>query len=93
MKKRKKKKSPAEIKTRRIVISVIIDIVIMAVGVCVCLLPMPWRLVVPILIGMRSIIKDAILEAKKPVQPSIVHYCGGVQDKPKTRSNAKKKPQ
>lgn len=55
----RKAKSPAKARKRRIVWGVIIEIIVMTIGVLCCLLPMPWRLVVPIIIVAREIILQA----------------------------------
>lgn len=52
----RKAKDPFKARKRRIVIGVIIEIIVMSVGVLCCILPLPWRLVVPIIIGAREII-------------------------------------
>ena len=43
-----------------------IDLAVMCVGVLCCLLPDPWKYLVLIFIGARTIIKDFITEIKKP---------------------------
>lgn len=60
----------------KIAVAVIIEIVIMATEILCCLLPMPWRLVVPIVIGARAIISKAIRYVKTPSATPIV-YCNG----------------
>lgn len=70
---RRKSKQPNKAK---IAVAVIIEIVIMAIEILCCLLPMPWRLVVPIVIGARAIIAKAVRYVKSPQTPPVV-YCNG----------------
>ncbi|MCM1296737.1 MAG: hypothetical protein NC311_14460 [Muribaculaceae bacterium] len=48
----------------KFILGVVIEIVVMAVEIGCCILPMPWRLVVPIIIGARAI----IIKARKYAQ-------------------------
>ena len=71
----RKRKKTAKARKGKIAFAVIIEIAIMAVGVICCILPLPWRLVVPIIIGAREIIIKAIRVTKKPAEPIV--YCNG----------------
>lgn len=71
----KQKRSQA--RKSKIILGVIIEIAIMATEILCCLLPMPWRLAVPIIIGARAIINKAIRYVRTP-QASPVVYCNGV---------------
>lgn len=62
----RKVKLPDRSRNRRIVWSVIIEIIVMSVGVICCILPLPWRLVVPIIIGAREIILKAYRITREP---------------------------
>lgn len=70
------RKKRNQINKGKLIFAVIIEIVIMAIEILCCLLPMPWRLVVPIVIGARAIISKAIRYAKTPHTSPVV-YCNG----------------
>lgn len=70
-----RKKQP-RINKGKLIFTVTIEIVIMAIEILCCLLPMPWRLVVPIIIGARAIIAKAVRYVKSPQTPPVV-YCNG----------------
>lgn len=78
-----------QVNKKKVIVGVIIEIVIMATEILCCLLPMPWRLAVPIAIGARSIIAKAVRYVKSPPTTPIV-YCSGVKE-PKNRSSTRKK--
>lgn len=63
---RKRKALPPNVKGHKVLIAVITELVIMVAEILCCLLPMPWRLVVPIIIGARAIILRAIRNYREP---------------------------
>lgn len=75
----------------RIARIILTEIIVMALGVLCCIMPMPWRLVVPIIIGTRSILLTARKKLKEePLQPESMHT-KSVKTKGKS-SQAEKKP-
>ena len=70
----------------KIITAVVIEIVIMAVEILCCLMPMPWRIIVPIIIGARAIILQAIRSYNQPK----CSYCSSPASQ-KTRKVVKKK--
>lgn len=87
----RKARDPAKARKRKIIIAVIIEIVVMTIEVVCVLLPMPWRLVVPIVIGARAIIMQAVRKSKE--QPQVVHCHGDLPLKTtqkRSNGNAKK---
>lgn len=69
-------KKKRQINKGKVIFGVTVEIVIMSIEILCCLLPMPWRLVVPIVIGARSIIAKAVRYVKSPQTPPVV-YCNG----------------
>jgi len=63
---RKLKELPPHVQGHKVIRAVIIETVIMTVEILCCLMPMPWRLIVPIIIGARSIIMQAIRKSREP---------------------------
>ena len=57
---------PANAKGHKVLFTALIELAITVAEILCCLLPMPWRLAVPIVIGARSIILQAIYEYNKP---------------------------
>ncbi len=55
----------------RIARIIITEIIVMALGVICCIMPMPWRLIVPIIIGTRSILIKARARLKEPLPPEL----------------------
>ncbi len=84
-----KQKNPERVRKRKIITAVVIEIVIMVIGALCVLLPLPWRLFVPIIIGAREIIKKAIQKLKEPAPSALVHCCGATEPKPKTNKSNK----
>lgn len=87
--KERKVADPEKVRKRKILRGVVVEIIVMAVGVLCCTLPLPWRLVVPIIIGARDSILKAWREIKEPPEPKQVVYCNG-QREPKQRKTAEK---
>lgn len=77
-----------QVNIKRVIVGVIVEIAIMALEILCCLLPMPWRLIVPIAIGARAIITKAIRYVKSPPTTPIV-YCNGIKET-KARTARKK---
>lgn len=75
----------------RIIRIVITEILVMALGVVCCIMPMPWRLVVPILIGTRSILIKAHMRMKEPLPPEEIQTTPqkGNNENVKTKSKSK----
>lgn len=92
----RKQKNPEKARKRKIITAVVIEIVIMVIGTLCVLLPLPWRLFVPIIIGAREIIKKAVQKLKEPPPPALVHCCGASEQttdkskKSKQKSRSKK---
>lgn len=85
-----------KIRKRKIIRAVIIEIIFLIMDVLCCLLPLPWRLLVPIIVGSRAIIVQAVRKSRE--QPQVVHCHGELplnttaKQKPKRRKeNAKSK--
>lgn len=76
-------------KKLRLIRIVIVELIIMAVSVCVSIMPMPYRLIVPIIIGARSILLKAHQYAKAPPAPEVGHCCGGTEPKSKIKKESK----
>lgn len=81
----RKDKAPEKTKKRRLIRVVIVELIIMVVSVCVSIMPMPYRLIVPIIIGARSILLKAHQSVKTPPAPEVVHCCGKSEEKPKSK--------
>lgn len=72
-----KEQEPERKRRRRIWCAVIIEIVIMIISTLCVLIPLPWRLIVPIAIGTREIIKQAYAKIKEPKPTPPIVYCNG----------------
>lgn len=72
-------------KKLRLIRIVIVELIIMAVSVCVSIMPMPYRLIVPIIIGARSILLKAHQYAKSATMPGAGQCCVGTEQKSKTK--------
>ena len=86
----RKQKNAEKSKKFRLIRIVTVELIVMAVSVCVSIMPMPYRLIVPIIIGARSILLKAHQYAKTPPAPEVVHYCGGTELKDKTKKESKR---
>ena len=64
------------------------EIIIMSLGVLCCVMPLPWRLVVPIIIGARSILLRARARLKESPPELIEPQSNKIKDK---KLNAEKK--
>lgn len=83
-------RDPERARRNKIRRAVVIEIIIMAIETLCCLLPLPWRFLVPIIIGARTIILKAHDKMKEP--PAEIHCCGGnMQEKKDKKRNGKEK--
>ena len=64
------------------------EIIIMSLGVLCCVMPLPWRLVVPIVIGTRSILLRARAKLKENTSELTEQKNNNIKDK---KINAEKK--
>ncbi len=76
-------------KKLRLIRIVTVELIIMAVSVCVSIMPMPYRLIVPIIIGARAILMKAHQYAKAPPAPEAVHSCATAEPKRKSKTEIK----
>ncbi|MDE6441898.1 MAG: hypothetical protein K2L12_03980, partial [Clostridia bacterium] len=60
----KKLKDTEKFKKIRLIRIVTVELIIMTVSVCVSIMPQPYNIIVPIIIGARSILLKARLYAK-----------------------------
>lgn len=82
-------KQEAKRSKAKLVFAVIVELAIMAAGVCVTIMPMPYRLIVPIIIGARAILVKAHQFAKASPAPETVHCCGVAEAKRKSKTEIK----
>lgn len=75
----------------RIVRLILTEIAVMSLGVMCCVMPMPWRLIVPIIIGTRSILIKARLQLKQPLPPAPAQSKQRTKTKGGKKANAEEK--
>lgn len=68
MKRAKRTKQRGKLRSKLHVARVVLtEILIMAVGVLCCIMPMPWRIIVPMIIELRSILLKMRARLKEPL--------------------------
>ena len=87
----RKQQKTEKSKKLRLIRIVTVELIIMAVSVCVSIMPMPYRLIVPIIIGARAILMKAHQYAKAPPAPEAVHSCATSEPKRKKKNGDKAK--
>ena len=85
----RKPKDPNRKSKHRKRFQVIMEIVFMALGIVCGLMPSPFPILVPIIIGTIRIISNAEKEDKEPPATPTIVYCRGEKEPTNTPSNGK----
>ena len=84
----RKQRNAEKSKKLRLVRIVIIELIVMVVSVCVSIMPMPYRLIVPIIIGARSILIKAHQYSKTLPASGIAQNYDVQETKPNKRNKS-----